>query len=150
MLSRSSQISRNTSLPALESVHSLQEYLPDVQPDSNKEFPDISDEDSESDEKQGSPSDVATEIQNDGASDFTALMPTKDFGELFEQFFVDDHKQLFTLRSKILLEKDGHSSTFLPTSEANIEKLQELRTQLYKLQLVIFQHPKGREFDIAR
>jgi len=128
----------------------LQEYLPDVQPDSNKEFPDISDEDSESDEKQGSPSDVATEIQNDGASDFTALMPTKDFGELFEQFFVDDHKQLFTLRSKILLKKDGHSSTFLPTSEANIEKLQELRTQLYKLQLVIFQHPKGREFDIAR
>lgn len=150
MLSRSTQISRNTSLPALESVHSLQEHLPHVQSDSGKDFPDIGEEKDENNGEQDKSSEISAQKQRDSASDFTALMPTKDFGELLQQFFVDDHKRLFVLRSKLILGNEGKPNTLFSTSNANAPKMHALRKQLYNLQLVIYRHPKGRQYDIAQ
>lgn len=150
MLPRSSQPSKTDTIRAPESVHPLQEYLSDVQSNAGKDFPDIAEEDGEDDAEQEGSSHINTTEERIDDSDFSDLMPTKDFGELFEQFFVVNHNELFILQSKFFFQRDVSSTTLLTPSDINAHKIQVLRYQLYKLQMTLFKNPKGREYDITR
>jgi len=150
MLSRPSQTSKTDTIRAPESVHPLQEYLSDVQSDAGKNFPNIAEEDEEDNEGQKASSHIDTTEGDADDSDFTDLMPTKDFGELLQQFFVIDHNELFVLRTKFFLQRDINPTTLLTPSDINTHKIQVLRNQLYQLQITLFKNPKGQEYDIAR
>lgn len=148
MLPRSSQTTRTSTIPAPGSIHPLQEYLADVK--SGKDFPDIDEDDAEGNGEQHSSSQVTAAAENNGEIDFNELVATKDFSELFRQFFVVGHKELVILKSKIFLDRDMNPDTLLKPSDVNAHKIQALREQLYKLQMSLFKNPKGRQYDAAR
>ena len=147
MLSPPSKTSEPSTLRAPESVHPLQEY---VQSNTEKDFPDIAEDDADDSGEQEASSHISTKEGDTSSSDFTDLMPQKDFGELFEQFFVVHHNDLFVLRSDIFLKRDINPDTLLAPSDINAGKIQALRNQLYQLQMILFEQQKGSEYDITR
>ncbi len=146
MLPRSSKPTLSSSIPALEGVHPIQEYVADSESNPVKDFPDI-DEENDKDNGGHEESHQITSGGNDnGESDFMHLMPKKDFRDLFEHFFVVEHKNLTLLQSKILLERDLNPSELI--SDIDALKIHVLRQHLYDLQVNFFKNPKGQQYDI--
>jgi hypothetical protein len=145
MLPRSSKTNFSSNIPALEGVHPTQEYVADLQSKPVKDFPDIDEENEEGHGDHEESHQITAGGNDENESDFLQLLPKKDFSDLFQQFFVVEHKKLTLLQSKILLARDFNPNTLISNIDAH--EIQMLRQHLYDLQVNIFQNPKGQQYD---
>ena len=150
MLQRSSPTNRTATLPAPESVHPLQEYLSDLQSETAKKFPDVGEEKGKDDTNREKSDPAIKRGDNDDETNLSHLVGTKNFGELFQEFFVTEQKKLVILRSKILLNRDINHNTLIVPSDLNADKLQTLRKRLYLFQINLFEYRKGAHYDNLR
>lgn len=146
MLSRSSKPNTST-ISSPESISHLQKYFDDLQSQPVSSFPSIEEQESE-EGKEDSASPEQKNLEGKNGANLVDLMPNKDFGEIFNRFFVAGHKKLLLLQSDILSERDFEES-LLALSDNNTEDIQALREHCYQLQMVLFRSPKGHTYDTS-
>jgi len=74
------------------------------------------------------------------------IITDASFKELFDTFFVLRHKQIFLLRSEI---RNEQTFRYHPLSAvANINRVHELRDRCYRLQMILFEIPRGNKFNL--
>lgn len=143
MLSRSSKIKYSSAVQSPGSIQSLQGDLPDVMPSTN--FPSIEEEKGNSLKDHNSPQEkeAREKTSRNDSPDLELLVAGKDFQELFNRFFVLDHKQLFMLQSQMRKQEDPHNNSVLSLGDIDDQKVQALRRHYYQLQMLLFNMSKG-------
>lgn len=150
MLSRASQTSRSSKIIIPEGIYPLQEYSSDLQTHPQDKFPKLENEDHQDQNNKSS------ELASDGekteeADDFgySSLMPFNDFEEMFNRFFVTEHKKLMMIQAKIRGSSDFDQNPFRKLAELNLKHSLALRNHCYQLQMILYKSPRGRKYDAA-
>lgn len=84
--------------------------------------------------------------KNSGSYAPDPLIPDQNFGEMLNNFFIVQHRQLLMIKSRI--RREGHANSPDVLKSTSTKRFQNLRSHCYQVQMILYEIPKGNRYDL--